>query len=109
MSAHRGRPPRPWRRWPGPLSVPFGKAVLGQEGVALVLTLQASKAALRLEPWDGGTFSARLAPADRYTAVAANLGPSPMAFARFQIDKDARLSVLRLIFDDGQAYDFTRE
>jgi hypothetical protein len=55
------------------VSPAFGKAVLGQEGVALVLTLQASKAALRLDPWDGGTFSARLAPADRYTAVAANL------------------------------------
>jgi hypothetical protein len=31
------------------VSPAFGKAVLGQEGVALVLTLQASKAALRLE------------------------------------------------------------
>jgi hypothetical protein len=33
----------------------------------------------------------------------------PNAFVQFQMDKEAQLNVLRLSFDDGQAYDFTRE
>jgi hypothetical protein len=33
----------------------------------------------------------------------------PNAFVQFQMDKEAELNVLRLSFDDGQAYDFTRE
>ena len=48
-------------------------------------------------------------PLGRFAAVAEDLGPLPYAFVQFQIDKDGRLNVLRLSFDDGQAYDFTRE
>jgi hypothetical protein len=46
---------------------------------------------------------------DQYTAVAEDLGAQPTAFVQFQMDKDARLNILRLSFDDGQAYQFTRE
>ena len=48
-------------------------------------------------------------PLGRFAAVAEDLGPLPYAFVQFQIDKDGRLNVLRLSFDDGQAYEFTRE
>jgi hypothetical protein len=41
--------------------------------------------------------------------VVANLGPSPLAFAQFQSDKDGKLTTLRLTFVDGQAYDFDRD
>ena len=44
-----------------------------------------------------------------FAAVAEDLGPLPYAFVQFQIDKDGRLNVLRLSFDDGQAYQFARE
>jgi hypothetical protein len=41
--------------------------------------------------------------------MTENLGPLPGAFVQFQMDKNARLNVLRLSFEDGQAYEFTRE
>jgi CubicO group peptidase (beta-lactamase class C family) len=87
----------------------IGKATLGLEDGALVLSLDASGARLRLSEWDGGIFTARLMPQGRFAAVAADLGPQPTAFVQLQMDKDAGLNVLRLSFDDGQAYDFTRE
>jgi hypothetical protein len=37
------------------------------------------------------------------------LGPLPMGFVQFQIDKEGRLGLLRLLFGDGQAYEFRRE
>jgi CubicO group peptidase (beta-lactamase class C family) len=87
----------------------MGKATLGLEDNALLLSLDASGARLRLSEWDGSIFTARLLPQGRFAAVAADLGPQPTAFVQFQMDKDAGLNVLRLSFDDGQAYDFTRE
>jgi len=41
--------------------------------------------------------------------MAENLGPQPNAFVQFQMDANAKPNVLHLSFDDGQAYDFTRE
>jgi hypothetical protein len=79
------------------------------DGDALVLTLRAGGAKLRLIQWDGSIFTAKLMPLGRFAAVAEDLGPMPNAFVQFQMDKEARLNVLRLSFDDGQAYDFTRE
>jgi len=52
---------------------------------------------------------AKLVPAGRFAAVAENSGPKPDAFVQFQIDKDAKLNVLRLSFADGQGHDFRRE
>jgi Beta-lactamase len=49
----------------------FGKASLKQEGDALVLELK-SGAQLKLEPWDGDIFTARLAPSGRFAPVAEN-------------------------------------
>jgi CubicO group peptidase (beta-lactamase class C family) len=86
-----------------------GEANLALDGDALVLTLRAGGAKLRLIQWDGSIFTAKLMPLGRFAAVAEDLGPMPNAFVQFQMDKEARLNVLRLSFDDGQAYDFTRE
>jgi hypothetical protein len=48
-------------------------------------------------------------PLDRFAAIAEDLGPLPMGFVQFQIDKDGRLNLFRISLDDGQAYDFVRE
>jgi hypothetical protein len=87
----------------------IGKAIVAQDGGVLNLSLEATGAKLGLDPWDGGIFTATLMPLGKFAALAANLGPFPNAFVQFQMDKDARLNVLHLSFDDGQAYDFTRE
>jgi CubicO group peptidase (beta-lactamase class C family) len=87
----------------------MGKAAVVLEGEALVMELPATGAKLTLEPWNGEVFTARLLPIGRFAAVAENLGPLPSGFVQFQIDKDAKLNRLRLSFDDGQAYEFTRE
>ncbi len=104
------RPFPPLAGLPGDFSNPgIGKANLALEGDALVLTLRAGGARLRLAQWDGSIFTAKLMPLGIFAAVAEDLGPMPNAFVQFQMDKEARLNVLRLSFDDGQAYDFTRE
>jgi CubicO group peptidase (beta-lactamase class C family) len=87
----------------------MGKATVVLEGEALVLAFLATGAKVKLEPWDGDVFTATLVPIDRFAAVAAALGPLPNGFVQFQIDKDAKRNVLRLSFDDGQAYEFKRE
>ena len=85
----------------------MGKAVLTAEGDAMVMSLETG-AKLKLTPWDGGIFTATLLPAGRFAAIAEDVGPSPRAFVQLQMDKDGRLNVLHLSFDDGQAYDFRR-
>jgi hypothetical protein len=87
----------------------FGKAALRVDGDAMVLELQGLGSQLKLEPWDGDVFTVRIVPLGQFIAVAANAGPGPSGFVQMQIDKDGRLGVLRLSFDDGQAYDFRRE
>jgi CubicO group peptidase (beta-lactamase class C family) len=87
----------------------FGRAVVALEGDKLVMELQATGAKLQLESWDGDIFTARLAPMGRFIAMVDNLGPLPNGFVQFQIDKGAELNLLRLSFDDGQAYEFHRE
>jgi hypothetical protein len=76
---------------------------------ALVLALQESGCQLKLEPWDGDVFTARVVPSGRFVALAENFGPRPSAFAQLQIDKEGRLNLLRLSFEDGQAYEFRRD
>ncbi len=87
----------------------IGKATLAVDGDALVMRLDVTGAKLKLAQWDGDIFTANLMPLAQYAAVAEDLGELPAAFVQFQMDKDARLNVLRLSFDDGQAYEFTRE
>ena len=87
----------------------FGKAVLRTDGDMATVELLGSGAKLRLDPWNGGVYTATLVPEGRFAAVAANLGPLPSAFAQFQSDKDGKPTILRLTFATGQAYDFKRE
>jgi Domain of unknown function (DUF3471) len=87
----------------------FGKAALRMDGVAAALEIAASGTKLRLDPWNGAVYTATLAPEEKFAAMAANLGPLPIAFAQFQNDKDGNPITLRLTFSDGQAYDFKRQ
>jgi CubicO group peptidase (beta-lactamase class C family) len=87
----------------------FGKATLRLDGDALLLALQESGCQLKLEPWDGDVFSARVVPSGGFVALAENIGSLPSAFGQLQIDKEGRLNLLRLSFADGQAYEFRRE
>jgi CubicO group peptidase (beta-lactamase class C family) len=85
----------------------FGEAILRADGEVATLEL-ASGAKLRLDPWNGAVYTATLAPDARFAAIAANLGPLPVAFAQFLNDKNGEPTVLRLTFADGQTYDFRR-
>ncbi|HET7879897.1 MAG TPA: serine hydrolase [Acetobacteraceae bacterium] len=87
----------------------IGKVVVTQEGDGLTMRLEATGARLTLTPWDGEVFTASVVPEGRFKAISEDLGPLPSAFVQFQIGKDGKLGVLHLSFDDGQAYDFTRE
>jgi len=71
--------------------------------------IEDSGAKLRLDPWNGAAYTATLVPEEKFAAMAANLGPLPIAFAQFQNDKEGKPNTLRLTFSDGQAYDFKRE
>jgi len=64
---------------------------------------------LKLDPWDGEIFTASLMPSGPLAAVAENLGPTPLAFAQFQMDATGALNVLRLTLNDGQTYELRRE
>jgi CubicO group peptidase (beta-lactamase class C family) len=87
----------------------FGRAEVTQDGDALVMELLGTGAKLKLEPWDGEVFTFRLLSLGKFEAVVKNAGPLPNGFAEFQMDKDGKLSLLRLSFDDGQAYVFKRQ
>ena len=79
------------------------------DGGIAALEFAASGAKLRLDPWNGALYTATLSPEGKFAAMAANLGPLPIAFMQFQNDKDGNPTTLRLTFSDGQAYDFKRE
>lgn len=109
---------KPANAQPAPLLAPlagkfsnssFGQAVVTAEDDALVMELLATGAKLKLEPWDGGVFTFTLLPLGKFEAVVKNSGPLPNGFAEYQMGADGKLSLLRLSFDDGQAYVFTRE
>jgi CubicO group peptidase (beta-lactamase class C family) len=87
----------------------IGKASVTVEGDALILEIAATGAKLKLEPWDGDVFTAKMMPLGRFATIAEDLGPLPSGFVQFQIDKEGKLNVLRFSFDDGQAYEFVRE
>jgi hypothetical protein len=79
------------------------------DGETAALEMAASGAKLRIGSWNGAVYTATLVPDGRFAAVAANLGPLPVAFAQFQNDEHGKPTTLRLTFADGQAYDFRRE
>ncbi len=87
----------------------FGSAEVSVNGDTLVMEFGATGAKLELAPWDGEVFTARLMPGGRFAAMAEDLNPRPNGFVQFQIDQEGKLGVLRLSFDDGQAYAFRRE
>jgi CubicO group peptidase (beta-lactamase class C family) len=91
-----------------------GRASVTSEGDALTMTLEASGAKLKLEPWNGDILIARLLAEGSFADVAATLGPSPAGFVQFQSGNDGKLDLLRLNFqenyqDNNQAFDFKRE
>jgi CubicO group peptidase (beta-lactamase class C family) len=87
----------------------IGKISVTMEGDSLILEITATGAKLKLEPWDGDVFTAKMMPLGRFATIAEDLGPLPAGFVQFQIDKEGKLNVLRLSLDDGQAYEFVRE
>ncbi|MCB8821133.1 serine hydrolase [Microvirga rosea] len=91
------------------LNPSFGQVELTVDGDALAMKIQATGATLKLEPWDGDIFTARLMPLGVFAPMVENIGPHPSAFVQFQIDKEGKLDLFRLSLDDGQAYEFSRE
>jgi CubicO group peptidase (beta-lactamase class C family) len=87
----------------------FGQAVVTGEGDALLMELLGSGAVLKLEPWDGNVFTFALQPIGEFAAMVQNSGPLPNGFAEFQMGPDGKPNLLRLSFDDGQTYVFSRE
>ncbi len=87
----------------------FGDATLTENAGALALTLERTGAVLDFKPRGGHLFDIILRPEGRFAAVAANLGPSPVGFAEFQVDPAGSYNRLSLLFpDNGQSYLFTR-
>jgi CubicO group peptidase (beta-lactamase class C family) len=98
----------------GPLAGRFvnpavGKAAVTRDGDGLVMEIETTGAKMKLDPWDGDVFTASLMPLGRFATMAEDFGPLPAGFVQFQIDKNAKLNVLRFSLDDGQAYEFVRE
>jgi hypothetical protein len=89
----------------------FGKAALRMDGGTAALEIAASGAKLRLDPWNGAVYTATLVPEGKFAAMAANLGPLPIAFAQFQNDENGKPTILRLTLtfvNNAQTYDFRR-
>jgi hypothetical protein len=72
------------------------------------MEMQATGAKLRLEPWDGEVFIARLMPTGRFVPIV-DLDYMAKGFAQFQMGKDGKLDLLHLSTEDGQPYEFVRE
>ena len=87
----------------------IGKALVKQEGDALVMEFSTGGASLRLDPWDGGAFTATLSPVGRFKAVAANMGPGPAGFVQFEVDGSGKLNRLRMSDENAQEFVFLRE
>jgi CubicO group peptidase (beta-lactamase class C family) len=105
--------PRPFPAL-GPLagdfsSPTFGRVSVKEEGSALAVEFHATGAKMKLEPWDGEIFAAKLVPEGRFAAISANIGPKPLGFVQFQMDQTGKLNLIRFAIEDGQAYLFQRE
>ncbi|PSJ54988.1 serine hydrolase domain-containing protein [Kumtagia ephedrae] len=87
----------------------FGKAAVTQDGAGLVVELETG-AKLTLEAGDGWAFSVSLVPEGRFAGIAANIGPTPIGIAQFEVDKDGAVAGFRFIsVDNGQPYTFARQ
>jgi CubicO group peptidase (beta-lactamase class C family) len=86
----------------------FGSAEIATEGDALVMTIQATGAQLKLEPWDGSVFAASLVPAGRFETIVG-LNYMTKMFAQFQMGSEGKLDRLRLSTENGQSFEFQRE
>jgi len=85
----------------------LGEATVAQDGDALIIELHATGAKLKLEPWDGDVFIAKLMPTGRFAPIV-DLDYMISGFIQAQMDKDGKLNLLRLSSDDGQPYEFRR-
>ena len=98
-----------------PLTGSFSNSVFGEVAVTAVdggleLALASTGASLRLDPWDGDTFTVTVVPVGRMEAISANIGPGPLAFVQFQIDGSGKLDTFRAFFpENGQSYLFMRQ
>lgn len=88
----------------------FGQATVTEDGPGLSLLIEATGAKLKLDDRGGGwAFDVSLVPDGRFAGIAANIGPSPIGVAQFQVDKDGALDGFRFISgDNGQSYPFRR-
>jgi CubicO group peptidase (beta-lactamase class C family) len=90
------------------VSPTVGGMALTLQGGAMVMEILGSGAKLELAPWDGDVFTVKLMPLGKFAAIAENLGPVPIGFVQFQIDKEGKLNLLHLSIEDGQTYVFRR-
>ena len=66
-------------------------------------------ATLKLNPWNGDTFTMSLVPKGEMAAAVLNLGPTPLGFVRFQIDPSDERNAMSVRFpQEGQAFVFMR-
>jgi hypothetical protein len=86
----------------------FGEAAVEEDGATLVMEIRATGAKLKLAPWDGDIFVARLMPSGQFGPIV-DLGYMTRGFVQFQMNSDGKLNLLRLSFDDGQRFEFRRE
>jgi CubicO group peptidase (beta-lactamase class C family) len=90
------------------VSPSFGKASVVVDGNALILEIFATGAKLKLEPWDGDVFVARLMPIGQFGPIV-DLDYMTKAFVQFQVAPTGKLDVLTMTLADGQHYEFRRE
>jgi CubicO group peptidase (beta-lactamase class C family) len=90
------------------VSPSFGNASVTVDGNALILEILATGAKLKLEPWDGDVFVARLMPIGQFGPVV-DLDYMTKGFVQFQVASTGKLDVLTMTLVDGQRYQFTRE
>ena len=85
----------------------FGQATVSAVDGALVMEIAATGARLRLEPWDGDVFAARLMPEGRFGPIV-DLDYMVEGFAEFIANRDGKLDVLTITLRDGQRFEFRR-
>jgi CubicO group peptidase (beta-lactamase class C family) len=87
----------------------LGAATLAVDGEGLVLSLTETGANLALAPWDGDSFTFGYVREGRFAAIAENLGPGPLGFVQFLVDKTGARTGFTMTFqEDGQTLGFTR-
>lgn len=88
----------------------FGRATVTVDGARLAVDLKATGAKLQLDDRGGQAFTVSLVPAGRFEGIAANLGPTPIGIAQFEVNKDGGVGGFRFISgDNGQVYPFSRQ